>query len=171
MLILKPSKEIKKAYPKINWDTLSLVYTAILDTVYKRKKKRTWKMQVKLTNRDYSWYCFVAKHPSISLTTDLNESMVHRVMLHEFRHFIQDKILKIPMQPVEYDRLYRKHPIEIDAVNYEIKGLPYAIRLYNRIQKQKTLFSKINDYAGATKQTNRNGHSSRSKLRAKGKSS
>lgn len=171
MVILKPNKQVRKAYPKVNWDTLSLVYSAILDTVYKVKKKRNHIIRVKLCEGEWNWYTYDSKVGYINITKMKHVVTFHRVMLHEFRHFIQDKILHIPMPHKEYNRLYRKHPLEIDANNFENKSLHYAIRLYNRIEKQKQTFSKLNEYAGTSKKTNRTGHTSRSKLRTKRKNS
>ena len=170
MVTLKPNKQAQKAYPKINWDTLSLVYSAILDTVYKSKKRRNYIIRVKLCKGEWNWYSYDSIGGYINITKMKKIKNFHRVLLHEFRHWIQNKILHIRVT-ADYEKLYRKHPIEIDAMNFENKGLPYTIRLYNRIERQKKLFAKINEYRPKNTKTNRNGNTSRSKLRAQGKGS
>ena len=107
MIILKPSQTIRRAYFRINWNTLSLVYSALFDTVYKRKKKRVYKIYVKhRPEDDYSYYTFDAKHPCITMLLGLSCRQFHATFLHEFRHFIQNKVMKIQFGEREYAKTY-----------------------------------------------------------------
>ena len=171
MVIFKPNKLIRKAYPTINWDTLSLVYSAILDPVYKAKKKRNFVIRIRGVKRGrWNWYNYDSDGAYFVIVPKLRIGQFHRVIIHEFRHFIQDKILHVPMT-ADYEKLYYRHPLEIDARYFENKGLHFARRLYNRIDKQKKIFAILNEYRPKSTKTNRNGNSSRSKLRSKGKGS
>ena len=98
MVIFKPNKFIKKAYPMINWDTLSLVYSAILDPVYKAKKKRNFVIRIRgIKNGRWNWYNSDSKGGYFVIVSDLRIGQFHRVIIHEFRHFIQDKILHLSL--------------------------------------------------------------------------
>ena len=171
MVIFKPNKLIRKAYPMINWDTLSLVYSAILDPVYKAKKKRNFVIRIRgVKHGTWNWYSYNSDGAYFVIALKLRIGQFHRVIIHEFRHFVQDKILHVPMT-ADYEKLYYRHPLEIDARYFENKGLHFARRLYNRIDKQKKIFAILNEYRPKGTETNRNGNSSRSKLRSKGKGS
>jgi len=171
VVIFKPNKLIRKAYPTINWDTLSLVYSAILDPVYKAKKKRNFVIRIRGVKRGtWNWYSYNSDGAYFVIALKLRIGQFHRVIIHEFRHFIQDKILHVPMT-ADYEKLYYRHPLEIDARYFENKGLHFARRLYNRINKQKKIFAILNEYRPKGTETNRNGNTSRSKLRSKRKGS
>ena len=146
MVIFKPNKLIRKAYPTINWDTLSLVYSAILDPVYKAKKKRNFVIRIRgVKHGRWNWYNYDSKGGYFVIVPDLRIGQFHRVIIHEFRHFVQDKILHVRISS-DYEKLYYHHPIEIDARRFEYKGLHFAMRLYNRIEKQKKVFKKLGKY-------------------------
>jgi hypothetical protein len=146
MVVLKPSKEIRKAYPSIDWDTLSLVYTVIFNTINTSKRKKSLKINIRVSKAAYSYYSFNTKATSVSIVNWLTLRQFQSTLLHEFRHCVQDKILHITFKESEYNNGYKTHPIEIDARNFELKSLPYLLRLYNRICKQKKLFTKLNEY-------------------------
>jgi len=171
VVIFKPNKLIRKAYPMINWDTLSLVYSAILDPVYKAKKKRNFVIRIRgVKHGTWNWYSYNSDGAYFVIALKLRIGQFHRVIIHEFRHFIQDKILHVPMT-ADYEKMYYRHPLEVDARYFENKGLHFARRLYNRIEKQKKTFAILNEYRPKGEKTNRNGNTSRSKLRSKGKGS
>jgi len=171
VVIFKPNKLIRKAYPMINWDTLSLVYSAILDPVYKAKKKRNFVIRIRgVKHGRWNWYNYDSEGAYFVILPKLRIGHFHSVIIYEFRHFIQDKILHIKITS-DYEKLYYRHPIEIDARYFENKGLHFARRLYNRIEKQKKTFAILNEYRPKGTETNRNGNSSRSKLRSKRKGS
>jgi len=130
----------------INWDTLSLVYSTILDPIYKAKKKRNFVIRIRgVKHGRWNWYNYDSKGGYFVIVPDLRIGQFHRVIIHEFRHFVQDKILHVRISS-DYEKLYYHHPIEIDARRFEYKGLHFAMRLYNRIEKQKKVFKKLGKY-------------------------
>jgi len=130
----------------INWDTLSLVYSTILDPIYKAKKKRNFVIRIRgVKNGRWNWYSYDSQGGYFVIVPDLRIGQFHRVIIHEFRHFVQDKILHVRISS-DYEKLYYHHPIEIDARRFEYKGLHFARRLYNRIEKQKKVFKKLGKY-------------------------
>jgi len=130
----------------INWDTLSLVYSTILDPIYKAKKKRNFVIRIRgVKHGRWNWYNYDSKGGYFVIVPDLRIGQFHRVIIHEFRHFVQDKILHVRISS-DYEKLYYHHPIEIDARRFEYKGLHFVMRLYNRIEKQKKVFKKLGKY-------------------------
>lgn len=156
MIIFKPDQMCKYTFGKlIDFDTLSLVYSLLYDSVYKGKKKRNYIIRIYTAASNHSYYA-VQKGCNVRINmsdTIDNTKTFHWVLIHEFRHFLQDKIYKIPFNKKNYDDStdlkYKSSPIEIDAVNYEHVALPKVLRLYNRLLKIKCTLRNVSDYKGS----------------------
>jgi len=156
MVIFKPDKKLKKRFKQLDWQSLSCVYSLLFDSVYKAQKKRNYIIRLIITTGTDSYYVFQSgKNVRINISEVIfNEITFHRTLLHEFRHFLQDKAFKIPITKSNYDettyKTYMRSPIEIDARAYEKLTLYKVTRAYNRMVKLKKIFSKISIYKGNT---------------------
>ena len=154
MIVFKPDKKTRKRFPKIDFRTLSLVYSLLFDSVYKVKKKRTFNITLKVTSGLYSYYCFQqSRNVRINISDVIfDEKQFHSTLLHEFRHFVQDKALHIPWSKKYYDdsteEKYIASPSEIDADSFTIFTERKVLTLYKRMLKFKESISKFNVFKG-----------------------
>lgn len=156
MIIFKLDPKFKKRFPDLDIDALSLVYSVLFDSICKSKKKRNYRIYIKMTAGISSYYTWQAgTNVRINLSDVLlTIDVFHQALLHEFRHFVQDKVFKIPLTKKNYDetteKSYMSSPVEIDAGYFEMMAYPRALRLYNRITKLKNQFREISGYKGNT---------------------
>jgi hypothetical protein len=154
MIILKPTIKIRKRFPNLDFETLSLVYSLLFDSVYKAQKKRSYTLYIKFVKKNYSYYTFQpGKFVYIKMSGIIfNEKNFHSTLLHEFRHFVQDKVFRIPLTKKNYDettlKSYLSSPVEADADWFEMHTTPKVIRLYKRLFKLKSLLAKDCVYIG-----------------------
>lgn len=154
MITLKPDRKLKDKFPKIDYHSLSLVYSLLYDSACISKRRKNFDIYICTSNGDCSYYnwrwpfnvkLYISHH-----TTSLR--VFHAAMLHEFRHFLQDNIFKIPLSKRTYDETthnsYMASPVEIDARAYEKQLLSKVIRLYERLNKQKENIKYISSYKG-----------------------
>lgn len=154
MIIIKPDKKIKKRFKDIDFATLSLVFSLLFDNVYEVKKKRNFTINLKLTAGFYSYYCW-QKGRTVRMNISeiiFDEKQFHITLLHEFRHFCQDKAFRIPLTRKYYDdrteQRYLSSPAEIDADNFSIMNLSSVLRLYNRMLSFKRTTANFNSFNG-----------------------
>jgi len=154
MIILKPTIKVRKRFSKIDFETLSLVYSLLFDSVYKARKKRNYTLYIKFVKKDYSYYTFQpGKFVYIKMSGVIfDDKQFHSTLLHEFRHFIQDKVFRIPLTKKNYDettlKSYLTSPVEADAEWFEMHSTPKVMKLYKRLLKLKTSLSKDCKYIG-----------------------
>ena len=154
MIIFKPDSKLKKRFNQFDWQALSCVYTLLFDSVYNVNKKRNYTIRLKITANIDSYYAFQAgRNVRINISELIfDQNQFHITLLHEFRHFIQDKVFKIPVTKANYDettfKTYLRSPIEIDARSYEKLTLSKVIRTYNRLVTVKKSFKKLSKYKG-----------------------
>lgn len=153
MIILKPDNKIKNRFKDIDFQTLSLVYSILFDNVYKVKKKRNFTINLKLTAGIFSYYCFQTGNTVRMNISEIifDQKQFHVTLLHEFRHFCQDKAFRIPLTRKYYDdrteQRYLSSPAEIDADSFSLKNLNSVLNLYRRLLKFKKsteTYSKFN---------------------------
>jgi hypothetical protein len=154
MIIIKPDNKIKKRFKDIDFRSLSLVYSLLFDNVYKAKKKRTYNLSLKLTAGEYSYYTQQqGRNIRINISELIfDEKQFHLTLLHEFRHFVQDKALRIPWTRKFYDDRtvykYMMSPAEIDADNFSEKSVSKVICLYKRMVKFKSTVEDLSNFKG-----------------------
>lgn len=147
MVFLNPNENIKSRFSNIDFDVLSSVYTTIFDANARPSKRRFhYVVNIRLVKDNYSWYAYqtgTTVNLAISENVD-TELYFQRTLLHEFRHFMQDKIFKLRMTKSNYDEsdleTYRKSPIEVDCRRFENRQLYRVLRLYQRMVKVKSKF-------------------------------
>ena len=80
------------------------------------------------------------------------EDIFVSTLLHEFRHFIQDKVFRIPLTKKNYDETtdssYLNSPVEIDATMFEQTILCRVLEMHSKQKKDKKFFMKNGDYKG-----------------------
>lgn len=155
MIVLKPDQKCKERFgKKIDFKTLSLVYSMLYNSVCKDKKQKNYTIRIYTTSGLFSYYawqngCNVRINIS-DIILDINQ--FNRTLLHEFRHLLQDKVLKIPLTKKNYDdstdQKYMSSPIEIDAENYERTVLPKVMHLYKQLLKFNRTVKTISGYKG-----------------------
>jgi hypothetical protein len=155
MITLKPSKRCRELFGnKIDFDTLSIVYSMIYDSCHKGKVKRNYTINIVISSGIYSYYKYqTGKHVRINISDLVNTvPYFQQTLLHEFRHFLQDKVLKIPYTRANYDdstdKSYLESPLEIDACNYEDNAFPKVLRIYDQLVKSKADLASIAKYTG-----------------------
>lgn len=154
MIHLKLDPKFKKRFPDLDIESLSLVYSLIFDSIYKCKKKRNYKIYIKMTSGVFSYYTWQqGTNVRINISDIIfNIDTFNSTLLHEFRHFCQDKIFKIPITKKNYNETttesYLMSPVEIDADNFERLSYPKTLKLYNKIVKIKQEFRQLFNYNG-----------------------
>jgi hypothetical protein len=152
MIVFKPTKQFKLKYKGVDFNTLSLVYSIIFDSVYKVKRKRSYVLYLHETKYNYSFYRFqsgrfVRVHVSHIVK---NFKKMNSYLLHEFRHFMQDKIFKIPLTKKNYDestvKSYLGSPVELDADRFEMEMNEKVLKLYNNLITTKKQFYNHSKY-------------------------
>ena len=152
MICLKPNQKIRKNFPNIDFEILSCVYTILFDSVYKVKKRRNFKIDIVKVAGINSYYMFQAGTDIKIRISEVirNDAEFHTCLLHEFRHFVQDKVFKIPLTKANYDestdKSYHHSPVEIDARHYEKVTYSKVMQLYNRLSKFKNYFIINSEY-------------------------
>lgn len=145
MVFLNPDASVRSKFPNVDFDVLSCVYTTIFDANERVGKRRYhYVVNIRIVKDKYSWYAYqtgTTVNLAISEIVD-TELYFQRTLLHEFRHFMQDKIFKVRMTKANYDesdmKTYRTSPIEMDAQRFENEQLYKVLRLYQRILKAKS---------------------------------
>jgi hypothetical protein len=153
MIIFKPSAEIKKRFKDIDFKSLSMVYSLLLSSVEKGKKKQSkiYTINLYYSKKTSSYYYFKRDH--ITFGSDVQTTRAFHVsLLHEFRHFCQDRCLKIPFTVKNYNdatySTYMNSPIEIDANNYTTNNIARVMQYYKRIVSLRNKFAEFSDYTG-----------------------
>jgi hypothetical protein len=154
MIILKPDHKIQKRFPKIDFQIMSSIFSTIFDTVYKSKKKRNHTINIKMAAGLNSYYKFQAGTNNKIHISDIifREDIFVSTLLHEFRHFVQDKVFRIPLTKKNYDetttKSYMNSPVEIDATTFEQTFLCRVLEMHNKQKKDKKFFMMNSDYKG-----------------------
>lgn len=130
-----------------------MVYSLLLSSVEKGKKKQSKIYTINLysSKKGNSYYYFKQNH--ITLGSDVQTLRAFHVsLLHEFRHFCQDRCLKIPFTVKNYNEAthltYMNSPIEIDANNYTSYNIARVMQYYKRIVSLRNKFAEFRDYTG-----------------------
>ena len=154
MIIFKPEKSFKSRFKEIDFEVLSLVYSLLFDCIYNVKKKRNYTLYLKRTKRNYSYYTFQqGRFVRICISDDINGiKAMNAHLLHEFRHFMQDKVFRITLTKKNYDesstKSYLLSPVEIDAISYEINIGKKVLSNYLKLVELKIQFIKKSKYIG-----------------------
>lgn len=154
MIILKPDKKIQSKFSNIDFRVLSLVYSILFDNCCNLTRKRNYTLTLKSTVGLYSYYSF-QRGTNIRINISeviFDEKQFHDTLVHEFRHFLQDKALHIPWNRKFYDDTtdvkYLASPAEIDADNFAFLVTSKVKRMYNRLVKFKADVSQFKDFKG-----------------------
>jgi hypothetical protein len=154
MIEFAPTKDIKKRFSKINFKTLSVVFTLIFDGI--SNHTRTTKYTIRL-RKSTGECCFYRFKPGKTVWINISETVKKeneflKLLVHEFRHFIQDKLFKLELTRNNYDestlKSYKESPVEIDANYFVFTFSPIVIRMYNKFNKTKDNFKIIGKYKG-----------------------
>lgn len=154
MIIFKPDHKIQKRFPKIDFQIMSGIFSTIFDTVYKSKKKRNHIIAIRMAAGLNSYYRFQAGTNNKIHISDVifREDIFVSTLLHEFRHFIQDKVFRIPLTKKNYDetttKSYMNSPVEIDATTFEQTFLCRVLEMHSKQKKDKKFFESNCKYKG-----------------------
>jgi uncharacterized protein YozE (UPF0346 family) len=147
MILFKPDARIKKRFPSIDYNALSLVYSQIFSAYAPFKKDLI--VRIKLTSYQDSYFPQQSgRDIKIYLSHYLETNgQFHSDLLHEFRHVIQDKIFNDPWTDDVYGEgsfsQYRYSKCEVDAYDFCKKNLDKVKRFYQRSIKFKNNFKKF----------------------------
>jgi hypothetical protein len=144
-ITLLPSRSITNKFNYIDFDVLELICNIIVDNHAKCSITETIKLKFKTAHN-----CYI--DDAISLC-DIDESIKGKetvfikTFLHEFRHWMQEKLLKVNFQKNYTDytddvTAYYNCPLEKDARIFVNKSWSSVRSLYKRIKKTN---SKIMD--------------------------
>jgi len=155
MIRLKPDKLVKTKYKTVDFLLLEHICN-ILFTSYKTNK-RNYTINIKGVKGDECCYsCGVRGRLTIKIITNLkNDSSFIKYFLHEFRHFLQDKIFRVVFDDTTYNdttyETYINSPLEVDVKNFLDDHLNDTCKLYGKmkIYKDKLLTSRTGmDFTG-----------------------
>ena len=133
---------------------MSGIFSTIFDTVYKSKKKRNHIIAIRMAAGLNSYYRFQAGTNNKIHISDVifREDIFVSTLLHEFRHFIQDKVFRIPLTKKNYDetttKSYMNSPVEIDATTFEQTFLCRVLEMHSKQKKDKKFFESNCKYKG-----------------------
>lgn len=120
MITLQPSKSVQDNY-SINFDALAIALSSALCMIY----GKTIKGSIKIC-KSRGWDYYRMGYSEIRLSFDVNKSdeQALSTIIHELRHWQQDKIFKLPNDlPDLYDpttfESYHNSPVEIDARHFQ----------------------------------------------------
>jgi hypothetical protein len=153
MIIFKPSADIKKRFKDVDFKSLSMVYSLLFSSVENRPKKvnKLHTIKIYLSRKQSSYYFFKRDYITIGNEVQTERSF-HTCLLHEFRHFCQDRCLKIPFNKSTYNdatfSTYMASPLEIDANNYTVFNQARVIQFYKRLKSLKSKFAELSVYTG-----------------------
>lgn len=153
MIIFKPSTDIKNRFKDVDFKSLSMVYSLLYSSVENRPKKinKTYTIKIYLSTLQSSYYYFGTDFITIGSEID-TERAFHTCLLHEFRHFCQDRCLKIPFNKKTYNdtshSTYMNSPIERDANYYTSRNISRVIQFYKRVKSLKSKFASLSEYTG-----------------------
>ena len=157
MITFKPDKKLRTNFPGIDFYILSLVYSLLYDSSCISKRRKNFEIELRHARGQFSFYYWRLNgweyNARLNISSnDQSERQFHSSLLHEFRHFIQDNVYKIPFSKKTYDEstndTYMASPVEIDARAYEKQLLSKVIRMYERLNKQKKNVMPISVYKG-----------------------
>lgn len=149
MVKLHVDEKLKKRFKNINFESLSFVFTILYDACKTSKRKRDITVFIYRQNGEYSEYDW---HDYRIWMADIlvDEKLFLKHLIHEFRHLMQCKALKLKDSKEMYDdttyTTYINSPIELDARRYENTVGIKAIRLYYRIESMKKSFKELSYY-------------------------
>ena len=122
------------------------------DTFMKDRRKSNYTILLRST-KGISYYGQQKTRGKIKI--HLSEKMTslyefHGTVAHEFRHFVQDVVFRVPWTKKEYDdstdEKYYNSPAEIDAIKFDTVVTDKVIRLHNRLKKVKSSYKKYSKY-------------------------
>jgi len=154
MITIKPDAQIQAKFGHVvDFDVLSAIYSLMYDSFSKSKRKIDYVITLKYTKGGWSYYDFQKKRRNIriNISEDISSTNVFQAtVLHEFRHFVQDRIFKVSWGMEEYDDStlfsYKNSPAEVDALTFDKLLGRKVIRLHNRMKKVKSEYKKFDRY-------------------------
>ena len=100
-------------------------------------------------------FCITPTFGNINVRINISELVFGdtnfvEILLHEFRHFVQDKAFKVPFTKSYYDdsteEKYLNSPCEIDADDFVVKSSKDIFKIYKKINKFKKAISAYNKF-------------------------
>ena len=150
MITFRPAPKIVKKFSKVNFEFLSYAASIYFSGIAKINKDYT--IRIIMTPSNCSSYTFQTGNiVVIKMSQDIIiEKYFIRDLLHEFRHFLQEKVYRVPDTKEWYDdsthRSYMNSPCEKDARQFDKKIGSRIIRFYYRMIHQQGNLSYINNY-------------------------
>ncbi len=154
---LKPTRRTERYLARDNIDLyiLEAILNFYLKYIDKRKTRYRYNIKLDIDCRKTSSEYFF-KHNEF-IIAGLNQSgaksqtrgkrleylLSH--LMHEFRHFVQDRVFHRDVSEITYESkdvrdgtdAYYKNPLELDANSFEHKSTPKAIKLYTALKKAR----------------------------------
>jgi hypothetical protein len=154
MITIKPDAQIRAKFGHVvDFDVLSAIYSLMYDSLKKSKRKIDYIITLKMTKGGWSYYDFQEKRRNIriNISEDISSSNVFQAtLLHEFRHFVQDRIFKVSWGLKEYDdstfEKYKNSRSEIDALTFDKLLGRKITRLHNKLKKTKATWKNFDTY-------------------------
>lgn len=120
MITLQPSKTVKENY-SINFDALAIALSSTLRMIYGKDIKGSIKIR---KSRGWDHYRMGCSEIRLSFDVNKSDEQALSTIIHELRHWQQDKIFKLPDDLVDYYddttfERYHNSPIEIDARHFQ----------------------------------------------------
>jgi hypothetical protein len=148
MIHIKPDKLIKTKYKTVDFHLLEHICNILYTS--NKTNKRNYTIHVKGVKGSECQYQRGARgRLTIKIVTNLkNDSSFIKYFLHEFRHFLQDKIFHVVFDDTTYnDATYEDYinsPLEVDVKNFLDDHLTNSCKLYGKMKifKDKLLTSK-----------------------------
>lgn len=155
LITIKSDKDLKQIYD-IDIDVLEYVCNIYIKSCFPTsRKKRTINIKIVSADNEPAECCYFFNNGEKSeinlLQTLKGGSIFFKYFVHEFRHFIQERYLKIKHSKTVYDsstsKSYRSSPLEVDARKFCAKEYRRFYRLYMSLLKQKGRLHSVTEYA------------------------
>jgi hypothetical protein len=152
MIVIKPDKKIKHRFKKsVDFDVLSSIYSLLYSTY--AIKSANYVIILKATAGKWSFYSKQKHRKRVKINISdnvLSPTLFQTTLLHEFRHFLQDRVMHVPWTAEEYDdstyKTYKKSPSEVDAMFFDKSLGRRMVRLHDKLRKMKVVWKKYEKY-------------------------
>lgn len=130
MITLKPSKVVQKQYDDVDFVALSLAFTSALAMIYGRDFRATIHIR---KSKTWDYYKFGFNEISVCFDANQGGDQLIKTIIHELRHWQQDKIFKISLTGEMYNcatySKYYNSLVEVDARHFQ-KVETEVIKIY-----------------------------------------
>lgn|GEM_PF-4315772 len=143
VIVLEPSASIKRCFSKIDFDVLSIAVTSVFTTIFGKQHNQCFRI---FKSRDKNADCYYFFDGDIYLQANPKRTVnnVIRTIIHELRHWQQEKIFRKNIYNKELysedtKSKYWNSPLEVDARNFDKIISTQVKEIYTKLMRVKKM--------------------------------